>query len=68
MYMIQISMDGTIYDVVLEIADRTAPTATVTPQNSYNSIPAPEAFISNIIDKSQVSVSYESEPRASESG
>ena len=68
MYMIQISMDGTVYDVVLEIADRTAPTATVTPQNSYNSIPAPETFISNIVDKSQVSVSYESEPRASESG
>ena len=63
MYMIQISMDGTVYDVVLEIADRTAPTATVTPQTAYNSIPTPEDFISNVMDKSQVSVKYETEPQ-----
>ncbi len=68
MYMIQISMNGTVYDVVLEIADRTAPAATVTPQSVYNSIPSPEDFISNIVDKSQVSVSYETEPQSSESG
>lgn len=68
MYMIQISMEGTVYDVVLEIADRTAPTATVTPQTAYNSIPSPENFISNIVDKSQVSVSYETEPQANVSG
>ncbi len=68
MYMIQISMEGTVYDVVLEIADRTAPTATVTPQSAYNSIPAPEDFISNVVDKSQVSVSYETEPQANVSG
>lgn len=68
MYMIQISMEGTVYDVVLEIADRTAPTATVTPQSAYNSIPAPEDFVSNVVDKSQVSVSYETEPQANVSG
>lgn len=67
-YMIQILMSGTVYDVVLEIADRTAPTATVTPQSAYNSIPAPEDFISNISDKSQVSVKYETEPQADVSG
>ena len=68
MYMIQVSMDGTIYDVVLEIADRTAPTATVTPQSAYNSIPKPDDFISNIVDKSQVTVKYETEPQADVSG
>ena len=68
MYMIQITMDGIVYDVVLEIADRTAPTATVTPQTAYNSIPAPEDFISNVVDRSQVSVRYENEPQSGASG
>ncbi len=68
MYMIQVSMDGTVYDVVLEIADRTAPTATVTPQSAYNSVPEPEDFISNIVDKSQVTVKYETEPQTGASG
>lgn len=68
MYMIQVAMDGTVYDVVLEIADRTAPTATVTPQSAYNSIPNPEDFISNIVDKSQVTVRYETEPQSGASG
>ncbi len=67
-YMIQVSFDGTVYDVVLEIADRIAPTATVIPQTAYNSIPAPEDFINNIVDKSQVTVSYETEPQLNSSG
>ncbi len=61
-YMLQIESDGSIFDVVLEIADRTPPTATVTPQIGYNSIPTPESFISDVIDKSRVSIAYETAP------
>ncbi len=61
-YMLQIEADGGTYDVVLEIADRTPPTATVTPQTGYNSIPKPESFISEIVDRSRVSITYETEP------
>jgi hypothetical protein len=61
-YMLQLLYEGMTYDVVLEIADRTPPTATVTPQTCYNKIPAASDFISNINDKSRVSISYETEP------
>ncbi len=61
-YMLQIEAEGGIFDVVLEIADRTPPTAVVTPQTGYNSIPAPEDFISGIVDKSRVTVAYETQP------
>lgn len=61
-YMLQIESEGKIYDVVLEIADKTPPTATVTPQNCYNKAPAASDFISNIVDRSKVTVRYQSEP------
>ena len=48
-YMLQVLCDDVAYDVVLEIADRTPPTATVTPQTCYNKIPAAADFISNIV-------------------
>ncbi len=67
-YMLQISANGGIFDVVLEISDTTAPTATVTPQVCYNAIPKASDFISNIIDKSRVTVSYETEPNLASSG
>ncbi len=67
-YMLQISANGAVFDVVLEIADTIAPTATVTPQICYNEIPSASDFISNIIDKSRVTVSYEAEPDLAPSG
>ena len=67
-YMLQISANGETYDVVLEIADRTAPTATVTPLTCYNRLPDPSEFVSNITDKSSVTVTYETEPELSPSG
>ncbi len=67
-YMLQILCEGATYDVVLEIADRTPPTATVTPQTCYNKIPAASDFISNIVDESRVTVTYEVEPNLVSSG
>ena len=67
-YMLQILCEGATYDVVLEIADRTPPTATVTPQTCYKKVPAAADFISNIVDKSRVTVSYEVEPNLVSSG
>lgn len=67
-YMLQISADGNTFDVVLEITDTVAPTATVTPQICYNKIPEASEFISGIIDKSRVTVSYETEPDMASSG
>ncbi len=67
-YMLQILYEGTTYDVVLEIADRTPPSATVTPQTCYNKVPMASDFISNIVDKSRVNISYETEPTFTSSG
>lgn len=67
-YMLQISADGNTFDVVLEITDTVAPTATVTPQVCYNKIPEASEFISGISDKSRVTVSYETEPDMASSG
>ena len=67
-YMLQLRYEGTAYDVVLEIADRTPPVATVTPQTCYNKIPAASDFINNIVDKSRVTVAYETEPDLASSG
>ncbi len=67
-YMLQVLCDGVAYDVVLEIADRTPPTATVTPQTCYNKIPAAADFISDIVDKSRVTAKYETEPALSSAG
>ena len=67
-YMLQISYGDGTHDVILEIKDRTAPTATVTPQNCYNSVPEASDFVSNIVDRSKVTVKYEKAPDASASG
>lgn len=67
-YMLQIGVNGATYDVVLEIADRTPPTATVMPQTCYNKLPDPSEFVSGIVDKSRVTVTYESEPELASSG
>jgi hypothetical protein len=67
-YMLQLLYEGMTYDVVLEIADRTPPSATVTPQTCYNKIPSASDFISNIVDKSRVVVSYETQPSFTASG
>jgi len=67
-YMLQLLYEGTTYDVVLEIADRTPPSATVTPQTCYNKVPAATDFISNIVDKSRVTVTYETQPSFTSSG
>lgn len=67
-YMLQLLYEGTTYDVVLEIADRTPPSATVTPQTCYNKVPAATDFISNIVDKSRVTVAYETQPSFTSSG
>ncbi len=61
-YMLMISANGSTYDVVLEIADRTPPVATVTAVTSYNKVPDPYDFVSDITDKSRVTVAYENEP------
>jgi hypothetical protein len=66
--MLQLLYEGMTYDVVLEIADRTPPSATVTPQTCYNKIPSASDFISNIVDKSRVVVSYETQPSFTASG
>jgi hypothetical protein len=67
-YMLQISYDGSTYDVILEVKDTTAPTATVTPQDCYNSVPAASDFVTGIVDRSKVTVKYEKEPDSSASG
>ncbi len=67
-YMLQIEVDGKMHDVVLEIADRTPPSATVTPQSCYNKVPAASDFVTNIVDKSNVTVKYKTEPAVSGTG
>lgn len=67
-YMLQISYDGSTHDVILEIKDTTAPTATVTPQNCYNSVPDASDFVTDIVDRSRVTVKYEKQPDGSASG
>ena len=66
--MLQISYGDGTHDVILEIKDRTAPSATVTPQNCYNSVPDASDFVSNIVDRSKVTVKYDKEPDKSASG
>ncbi|MBO5701069.1 MAG: transglutaminase domain-containing protein [Clostridia bacterium] len=67
-YMLQLSANGGIFDIVLEIKDTKAPTATVTPQTCYNKIPEPSEFVTDIVDGSRVTVSYEKTPDMSSSG
>ena len=67
-YMLQISYSGETFDIVLEIKDTKAPTATVTPQTCYNKIPEPSEFVTDIVDSSRVTVSYEETPDMSSSG
>ena len=67
-YMLQISANGGTFDVVLEIKDTKAPEATVTPQVCYNKIPEPNEFVTDIVDSSRVTVSYEKTPDANASG
>lgn len=67
-YMLQLSANGGVFDIVLEIKDTKAPTATVTPQTCYNKIPDASEFVTDIVDGSRVTVSYEKTPDASSSG
>ena len=67
-YMLQLSANGGVFDIVLEIKDTKAPTATVTPQNCFNKIPEPSEFVTDIVDSSRVTVSYEKTPDMSSSG
>lgn len=67
-YVLQISANGTVYDVVLEIADRTPPIATVTHLECYNILPEASSFVSDIVDKSEVTVRFETEPTPGVSG
>ncbi len=63
-YTLEADINGTIYTTELIIEDTVAPTATVTPLSVYYGSPFPSAdrFVSEIIDKGPVTVSYETDP------
>ena len=67
-YMLQVSANGNVFDVVLEIADSIAPVATVSPQVCFNRIPEASEFVTGIVDMSRVTVKYETEPDPKVSG
>lgn len=65
-YTLEVEIEGNIYSTELIIKDTVAPTATVNPVTAYYgaAYPSPDSFVSDIIDKGPVSVSYETDPGA----
>ena len=63
-YVLYISVSGVTSQVILNITDTVAPVATVTPQvvRIDDGAPDPRKFVSNIVDASEVKVSYEVAP------
>lgn len=68
-YDLELEVDGEVYSVVLQIQDRTAPTAEpVDTATDVNVLPDPETLVTNIQDVGDVTVSYKSEPDISRGG
>lgn len=62
-YDIAIDVDGRTVPTVLEVVDTTPPTATVVDQEIWlNDVISAEEFVTDIIDVSQVTVSFKSNP------
>lgn len=66
-YTLELEIEGTVCSTLLIIEDTVAPTAAVTPVTAYYgaAFPSADSFVSNIIDKGPVTVSYETDPGAS---
>ncbi|MCQ2427833.1 MAG: hypothetical protein MJ137_05465 [Clostridia bacterium] len=63
-YTMAVSVMGEVFDVTLVVQDTVAPKGTVSPQVIYNDgdFPPPARFVSDIIDASAVTVSYDTTP------
>lgn len=63
-YVVYISVSGVTTQVILNVTDTVAPTATIMPLKMSIDSPLPDAasFVANIVDASPVSVSYETVP------
>lgn len=63
-YTLKLEIDGAIYTTKLIIEDTIAPTATVAPMTIYYGATFPQAnsFVSAIVDRGPVTVSYETDP------
>lgn len=66
-YTLELEIEGAVYTTELIIADTVAPTATIVPVTAYYgaAFPSADTFVTNIVDKGPVSVSYETDPGAS---
>ena len=67
-YPVTLRWQERTFHVTLKVADTTAPTATPVSVSALLEAPAPEAFVTDIQDFSQVSVSYAQEPDMSKAG
>jgi len=66
-YTMAVSVGGEIFDVTLVVQDTVAPKGTVSPQVIYNDgdFPPASRFVTNIVDASAVTVTYDSTPSKS---
>lgn len=67
-YAVEISWNEKTYTVTVEVTDTTAPTATTKDVTTLDKLPAPEDFIAQITDFSDVTVAYESQPDMTSNG
>ncbi|MBQ8633512.1 MAG: hypothetical protein IJ420_07890 [Lachnospiraceae bacterium] len=65
-HTLELEIEEAVYSTLLIIEDTVAPTATVVPVTAYYgaAFPSADSFVSNIIDKGPVTVSYETDPGA----
>lgn len=67
-YTVTLSCGGSEYEAVIHVVDTVAPTGKTVAVYSAGERPAPESFVTDIDDVTDVTVSYESEPDLTKNG
>lgn len=67
-YGVLLSCGGQEYDAVIRVVDTVAPAAQAVAVTSLGELPEPEAFVSEIVDATHVTVAYEALPDLTKNG
>lgn len=67
-YDVIIRCDGRTYPAALEVVDTVAPMAAANAVTSTGMLPAPEQFVSQLVDATQVTITYKSVPNVTQAG
>lgn len=67
-YSVVIRCNGRTYNANVEVVDTVAPVAVAAPVTSHGELPAPEAFIAQVTDATNVTVAYKTTPDVTTAG